>query len=97
MNNKRFNKFTKTLSNFSNHPMFSKLRKLYIEDDVKQLRTAENWLDKMKITKNGDISKKSIGLVRVRVRVLCTFGLVIRCAIVLKIYFFSWSYFRFFS
>lgn len=61
--NKRFNKFTKTLKNFSDHPMFSKLRKLYIEDDVKQLRTAENWLMKMSITKKGDITKKALGLV----------------------------------
>jgi hypothetical protein len=43
--------------------MFSKLRKLYIEDDVKQLRTAENWLMKMSITKKGDITKKALGLI----------------------------------
>ena len=48
MDNKRFKKFTKSLSQFSTHPMFNKLRKLYVEDDVKQLRTAENWLIKMK-------------------------------------------------
>ena len=58
-NDKRLKKFTKNLFYFTSHPMFNKLKKLYVENDVKQLRTIENWFNKMNITKTGTINKKA--------------------------------------
>ena len=60
---KRLKKFTKNLFYFTSHPMFNKLKKLYVENDVKQLRTIENWFNKMNITKTGTINKKATSLV----------------------------------
>jgi hypothetical protein len=60
---KRLKKFTKNFFYFITHPMFNKLKKLYMENDVKQLRTIENWFNKMKFTKTGAITKKALGLV----------------------------------
>ena len=59
---KRFDKEFKVI--FGASPIYNTVKNLYVKDEIKNIKTAENFLVKIKYTKNGDINKKSIPMMK---------------------------------
>ena len=59
---KRFNKEFKVI--FGSSPIFETIKKLYVNDDIKNIKTAENFLVKIKYTKSGELNKNSLPMMK---------------------------------
>ena len=59
---KRFNKEFKFI--FGSSPIYETVKNLYVKDIIKNIKTAENFLVKIKYTKKGELSKNSIPMIK---------------------------------
>ena len=59
---RRFDKEFKVI--FGSSPIYNTVKKLYVKDDIKNIKTAENFLIKIKYTKKGDINKNSLPMMK---------------------------------
>ena len=59
---RRFDKEFKVI--FGSSPIYNTVKKLYVKDDIKNIKTAENFLVKIKYTKKGDINKNSLPMMK---------------------------------
>lgn len=56
----RINKFNKNLINFKNNPNFSKIKKIYLENNDFSIASARKLLNMVKYTIKGDVKKQSL-------------------------------------
>lgn len=57
---KRVKKFNKEMSLYKTHPNYNDIKELYVNNVIKSIVSAEKTINKIKITKKGDVYKTSI-------------------------------------